>query len=265
MSRRCVQNERREGEVVSAKKYTPDPVRARRSVKTLKIDGMDVTGREDQTILEVAKENDIYIPTLCHLDGLTSIGACRMCMVELQGPGKLVPSCTTLIDEGMDVRTDTERIVDYRRKVVELLFSERNHICAVCVSNGDCELQDLAQELGVNHIRYPYLNPEQPVDATDGEFGADHNRCVLCRRCVRVCGEVEGAHTWDVMGRGVDSCVITDLKEDWGKSETCTHCGKCVQVCPVGALFEKGKGVAEMRKDRDFVPYLQTMREMEQE
>jgi len=122
------------------------PVRARRSVKTLTIDGMEVAGREDQTILEVAEENGVEIPTLCHLDGLTSIGACRMCLVELKGNGKMVPACTSLVDEGMEVLTRTERLTDYKRKILELFFSERNHICAVCVSNGDCELQDLAEE-----------------------------------------------------------------------------------------------------------------------
>lgn len=244
--------------------HASGPVRARRSVKTLTIDGMEVAGREDQTILEVARENDIYIPTLCHLDGLTSIGACRMCMVELQGSGKMVPACTSLVDEGMEVLTKTERLIDYKRRIIELFFSERNHICAVCVSNGDCELQDLAEEFGVNHIRYPYLNPEAHVDATHGQFGVDHNRCVMCQRCVRVCGEVEGAHTWDVMDRGVERRVITDLKDNWGESETCTDCGKCVEVCPTAALFEKGCGVAEMRKEREFLPYLQAMREMEE-
>ena len=240
-----------------------DPVRAHRSIKTLTIDGTEVAGREDQTILEVAQENDIHIPTLCHMDGLTSIGACRICTVELQGSGKLVPACTTLIEEGMEVLTRNDRLVEYKRQLIEMFFSERNHICAVCVSNGDCELQNLAEEFGVNHIRYPYLNPTLPVDATHGQFGADHNRCVLCTRCVRVCDEVEGAHTWDTMERGTKRCVITDLKEDWGESETCTSCGKCVEVCPTGALFTKGSGVAEMKKERDWLPYLQTMRESE--
>lgn len=242
---------------------TRDPVRAPRTVKTLTIDGQDVSGREDQTILEVAKENGIRIPTLCNLDGLSPLGACRVCMVEVKGMNKLLPSCITLVDEGMEVTTDSKRLIGFRRKIVELIFAERNHICAVCVSNGNCELQDLAQELGVDHIRYPYIYPKMQVDASHGRFGADHNRCVLCARCVRVCDEIEGAHTWDMMDRGINACVITDLKQDWGMSETCTNCGKCVRVCPTGALFDKGSGVGEMKKDKEFLPYLKTMREAE--
>jgi bidirectional [NiFe] hydrogenase diaphorase subunit len=99
------------------------------------------------------------------------------------------------------------------------------------------------------------------VDASHERFVADHNRCILCSRCVRVCDEIEGAHTWDVMGRGLDCRVITDLMQPWGKSETCTGCGKCVHLCPTGALSEKGKSVAEMSKRRQFLPYLTLMRE----
>ena len=99
------------------------------------------------------------------------------------------------------------------------------------------------------------------MDVSHERFGLDHNRCILCTRCVRVCDEVEGAHTWDVPGRGRNSHVITDLGEPWGESDTCTGCGKCVQVCPTGALFLKGKTVAEMRKDRSFLQYIVTARE----
>jgi len=112
----------------------------------------------------------------------------------------------------------------------------------------------------MDHVHVPYLFPKQLVDASHPKFVADHNRCILCQRCVRVCDEIEGAHTWDVMGRGINSKVITDMFEPWGLSESCTHCGKCVQVCPTGALFEKGKSVAEMVKKRQFLPYLNTMR-----
>jgi bidirectional [NiFe] hydrogenase diaphorase subunit len=109
----------------------------------------------------------------------------------------------------------------------------------------------------------PYLYPKLPIDASHERFVLDHNRCVLCARCVRVCDEIEGAHTWDLMARGVNSRVITDLAQSWGTSESCTSCGKCVQVCPTGALFEKGKSVAEMTKRRQFLPYLAAMREEE--
>jgi len=227
---------------------------------TFRIDDRDVSAHENESILTVARQNGITIPTLCHLDGLSERGACRLCIVEIKGINKLLPACVTFPRQDMEVITASERVVGYRKKILELLFTERNHVCAVCVSNGHCELQNLAVELGVSHVRYPYLYPHLAVDASHSRFSVDHNRCVLCLRCVRVCDEIEGAHTWDIMGRGITSQVITDLNQPWGSSETCTGCGKCVQVCPTGALSEKGKSVAEMIKRRQFLPYLQMMR-----
>ena len=229
-------------------------------VKTLQIDGQEVSARSGQTILEVAIENEIYIPTLCHLDGLSDVGACRLCVVEVKGNNKLFPACVTTVFEGMEVSTNTERLRKHRCNILELLFAERNHVCSVCVSNGHCELQTMAQNQGLTHVRLPYRNPELTVDASHERFTVDHNRCILCTRCVRVCAEVEGAHVWDVMGRGINSIVITDLHEDWGKS-SCTRCGKCVQVCPTGALFDKNKIGSDHPKYPDFLPYLNQMRE----
>ena len=230
-------------------------------IKTLTIDGKDVSAREGQTVLEVARENGIEIPTLCNMDGLTPIGACRVCLVEIKGSRRLLPACVTEIQEGMQVCTQTDALTKYRRMIVEMLFAERNHICSVCVSNGHCELQSMAQKLGITHIRFPYLYPNVQVDASHERFVLDHNRCILCQRCVRVCDEIEGAHTWDIMNRGTSSKVITDLNQPWGTSTSCTSCGKCVQICPTGALSEKGKSVAEMAKRRQFLPYLTLMRE----
>ncbi|HTD16521.1 MAG TPA: bidirectional hydrogenase complex protein HoxU [Chthoniobacterales bacterium] len=231
------------------------------AAKTLIVDGQPVSADENETLLGAAEDAGIHIPTLCHLEGLSNIGACRMCLVEVTGSTKLLPACVTKVAEGMEVRTDTERLRKYRLMILELLFAERNHICAVCVVNGHCDLQALAQRHGMFHVRFSYLYPPAIVDASHDRFVIDHNRCILCTRCVRVCDEIEGAHTWDVMGRGTTSRVITDLNQPWGDSETCTSCGKCVQVCPTGALFEKGKSVAEMAKRREFLPYLTLMRQ----
>jgi bidirectional [NiFe] hydrogenase diaphorase subunit len=214
------------------------------AVKTLEIDGTNISASANQTILDAARENGISIPTLCHLDGLTEVGACRMCL-----------------EEGMEVTTQSPRLQKYRRMVLELLFAERNHVCSVCVANNMCELQDLAKELGVTHVRFPYRSPALPVDVSHERFALDHNRCILCTRCVRVCNEIEGAHTWDLMGRGVNSLLISDLRQPWGESDTCTSCGKCVQVCPTGALFEKSKVGGKVRKNPDFLSYLTDMRE----
>jgi bidirectional [NiFe] hydrogenase diaphorase subunit len=229
-------------------------------VKTLIIDEQEVSGRRGQTILEVARENDIEIPTLCHLEGLSDVGACRLCLVEIKGSNKLLPACVATISEGMEVSTNTERLRQYRRNILELLFAERNHICSVCVSNGRCELQTMAQSQGLTHITLPYRNPSLPVDASHERFTLDQNRCILCTRCVRVCSEIEGAHIWDLMGRGIDCVVITDLHGKWGESG-CTSCGKCVEVCPTGALFDKSKIGFEHPKSPDFLPYLNLMRE----
>ncbi|NLW49490.1 MAG: bidirectional hydrogenase complex protein HoxU [Candidatus Brocadiaceae bacterium] len=236
------------------------PESAPRPVKTLKIDGLDVSGREDQTILEVAREHNICIPAICHLDGLSGVGACRLCLVEIVGSPRLVPACVTRVAEGMEVITKSPRLNKYRRMILEMFFAERNHVCAVCVANGHCELQTLARDLGMNHVSVAYLHPRVGVDATHERFTIDHNRCILCMRCVRVCAEIEGARTWGVKGRGIESRVITDFDGPWGESKTCTGCGKCVQVCPTGALFEKGTAAAEVGR-REFLPYLTTMRE----
>jgi len=229
-------------------------------VVTLKIDDHDIGARETDSILDVARANSIRIPSLCYLEGLSTWGACRLCVVELEGSPRPVSACSTAVTEGMKITTNSDRLKRYRRMILELLFAERNHVCSVCVSNGHCELQDLAAECGMDHVRVPYRNAPYTVDSSHDLFRVDHNRCVLCTRCVRVCDEIEGAHTWDVMGRGVECEVITDLNQPWGESDSCTSCGKCVQVCPTGALVKKGTAVGEMEKHDDFLPYLTQMR-----
>ena len=149
------------------------------AVKTLTIDGKLISAREHQTILEAAREAGVPIPTLCHLDGLADVAACRLCLVEVGGD-RLQPACVTAVAEEMIVQTDTERLREYRRMIIELLFAERNHVCSVCVANGNCELQDLAVALGVDHVGLDYLSPACAVDLSHERFGLDHNRCILC-------------------------------------------------------------------------------------
>jgi bidirectional [NiFe] hydrogenase diaphorase subunit len=221
------------------------------SVVTLTIDGHAVAMAAEATLLEAARDVGRPLPTLCFLEGLSPVAACRLCLVEIEGEARPQPACVTPVREGQVVHTDTPLLADLRRSVIELLFTEGNHVCAVCVANGHCELQDLAVAVGMDHSRLPYRFPARSVDLSHPLFGLDHNRCILCTRCVRVCDEIEGAHVWDVGWRGEHCRIISGLNQPWGEVNACTDCGKCVQVCPTGALFHKGEGSEEKHADPD--------------
>jgi bidirectional [NiFe] hydrogenase diaphorase subunit len=227
---------------------------------SLRIDGELVKAEPGQTLFEVAQRSGRFIPGLCHFKGLTPVGACRLCVVELAGVNRVIPSCTTAAQEGMSVITASPKLTSYRRMALELLFAEGNHVCATCVSSGNCELQALAVALGVTHVRYNYAYPRRTTDMSHPRFVLDHHRCILCTRCVRVCAEIEGAHVWDVAGRGSSSRITSEMNRSWGDAKTCTSCGKCVNVCPTGALAEKCFAVTEMIKDADAVTRLTVQR-----
>jgi len=229
--------------------------------KTLTIDGKLASARDGETLLQAASEAGVRVPTLCHFNGLTDVGACRLCLVEVDGARELAASCVTRVTEGMVVRTSSQRLFEYRRMILEMLLAERNHVCAVCVANGNCELQDLAAAHGIDHVRFDYRFSRHEVDLSHPRFGIDHNRCILCTRCVRVCDEIEGVHTWDVAGRGVNSWVVADMNQPWGSSQTCTSCGKCVAVCPTGALFPQQTPVGGLERGRQRIELLITARE----
>jgi len=224
------------------------------------IDQKPIKSEQGETILSACRRSDIRVLTMCHMDGLSDVGACRLCLVEVEGSPKLLPSCTTTTAPNQAIQTDTPKLRSYRRMITELLFAERNHVCSVCIANGNCELQDMGYAVGMDHVRFPYLFPACDADASHDEFIQDDNRCILCTRCVRVCDEVEGAHTWDVMGRGFGARVITDYYQPWGESPTCTSCGKCVEVCPTGALWPKDTAQGLLRKRPSMIAELMAKR-----
>jgi formate dehydrogenase major subunit len=208
------------------------------STITITMNGQKVSARPGQTILRAAQAAGIDIPTLCHHPALAPIGACRVCLVEVAGQRTLQPACTFPVADRMEVQTESPKVVRARKFVLELIFSERNHFCMACEMSGGCELQDLGYRYGLDHWTYPTYTQRFPVDASPPHHLLDHNRCVLCRRCLRACAELVANHTLDLRLRGANTMLTADMDVPLGES-TCINCGTCVNVCPTGALIDK--------------------------
>jgi predicted molibdopterin-dependent oxidoreductase YjgC len=222
------------------------------------INGKVCEAQEGQTVLQVARANGIQIPTLCDMPELTPTGACRICMVEIEGMRSLMASCSSPVADGMKVETHTERVLNARRFVVDLLLSCHPLDCLTCEKNGDCTLQNLAYELGLTGSRMEGERHAYPVDLSNPFIVRDYNKCILCQRCIRACDEIQGIQAIKNSYRGFDTKVATAFDSTLQESN-CVFCGQCVQVCPVGALTEKkAKGLGrawETEKVRTTCPY----------
>jgi NADH-quinone oxidoreductase subunit G/NADP-reducing hydrogenase subunit HndD len=206
-------------------------------VLTLQVNGRPVQARQGDTVLDACERAGIRIPTLCHLAHLTPTGACRMCVVEIEGQRGLVPSCAFPAADGMRIETHSQRAVEARKVIVELLLSNHPDDCLYCVRNADCDLRELAAELGVRGRRYFGSKLDYRLDTSSPSVTRDPAKCILCGKCVRVCEEVQGVGCIDFNGRGSRTIVGTAFDQGLNVS-SCINCGQCIMVCPTGALAE---------------------------
>jgi len=203
----------------------------------IEVNGRTVEAQDGETLLTTVRRAGIAIPTLCHFDGLPPSGACRMCVVEVEGQRGLVPSCAFPVSSGLKVRTHSARAVDARRTLVELLLANHPDDCLYCSRNGDCELQSLARELGVRRRRYFGGRSQARLDVASPSITRDPAKCILCGKCVRMCEEIQAVGAIDFIGRGSGTHVGPAFEEGLNIS-SCVNCGQCVGVCPTGALAE---------------------------
>ncbi|MBP7127164.1 [FeFe] hydrogenase, group A [Myxococcota bacterium] len=204
----------------------------------LTINGIPVQVPEGTTVLQAARHASIRIPTLCYLENVQAIGACRVCMVEIEGARTLVPSCVAPVAEGMKVRTNTERVRNARRTVMELLMSDHAGDCKTCERNDDCEFQALARDLGIRQVSWEGAKSPARLDASTPALVRDTGKCVLCRRCVTVCHGVQDVGALFPQARGFQTVVGPAFGRDLA-TVTCVQCGQCASVCPVGAISER--------------------------
>lgn len=202
-------------------------------VLKFKIDGVDCLGHRGQYLTDAAAENGIYIPTLCNIPGVKPRGACRICNVKVNG--KLMTACTTPLANGMDVECNTEELTDLRKAIIELMFTEGNHFCPSCEKSGNCELQALAYRFNMLVPRFEYQFPDREIEASHPKLIKDHNRCILCKRCIRVIKDDEGRSIFAFGKRG--HRITINIDTELAKNMSEEKAREAYDICPVGALL----------------------------
>jgi NADH dehydrogenase/NADH:ubiquinone oxidoreductase subunit G len=215
----------------------------------LSLNGNKIVAPPGATILEVAKASGVSIPTLCYLEGQPPMGACRLCVVEVEGSRNLVGSCHTPVNEGMAVQTHSPKVIDARRTIVELLLSSHPDTCLVCDKANICELRAIAADLEVGLPRYRAQKHYFPIEADNAYILRDMGKCIHCRRCVVACKNIKGKNLFSVAYRGFDTKIIYGLDQPVEAQETCQGCDVCVSLCPSEALMKPRK-IGEERATR---------------
>ncbi len=216
---------------------------------TITIDGKEIPAKLGQTIMQAADDAGIYIPRLCSHKDLSPIGSCRLCTVLVDGRPQA--SCVKPVMDGMVIENDTPELLEHRRNIIDMMFVEGNHFCMFCEKSGNCELQAMAYRFGITAPQYPYQFPEKAVDASHPDILLDHNRCIMCARCVRASQELDGKNVFQSIGRGFERKIGVNGEKDLGDTDMSVD-DKAADICPVGCIIKKRVGFKVPIGEREY-------------